>query len=180
MEEVISSPAPSSRGGELLVSPSSIAVSGSRRVQLFNCSKERFDMLVGCLVERSVIPLVNETKDMVESFQKLAWLLEWCRMSRVPRLEIAAGDDVAVELNLRALIDTAKQCACCSKEDQFVTCAQCGVASWCSERCVRKNYEDHQGTCRGRWSLLPFFFVFDPFSRVFVQAGQAVRAYFGL
>jgi hypothetical protein len=192
-EERLKSPV-ASTVRELLVSPSSVVVSGdccashrlilfllfvssgSRRVELFNCSKEHFELLVGCLVDRTVIPLTSNRGQLTDAFVKLAWLLEWCRMSRVPRLQLVAGDDMEVELNVRALIDTPKQCACCAREEQFVTCAQCGVASWCSERCVRRHYEDHQTVCRGERGKEENGFVFS----IRKAAGQAIRAYFGL
>jgi hypothetical protein len=68
--------------GDLLVSPSSVIVAGCRRVELFNCSRQRFELLVSALTERSVIPLLDADNQSVVSFQKLAWLQEWCRMNR--------------------------------------------------------------------------------------------------
>jgi hypothetical protein len=153
---------PSKRGSaELLVSPATLAPGRSCRVKLFHCSKAQFELLVGCLVDRSVEPLLQgQDEALVAAFQKLAWLQEWCRGMRVPRLELASGADT-VELNLRALVDTPKQCNRCGAEERFVNCARCCVASWCSEKCIKGQYEAHQQSASCVW-------------------GQRFREFFGL
>ncbi len=126
-------------------------VPGCRRVDLLNCSEEVFALLVRCMQERTVIPLSEQKREVVETFQKLAWLQEWCRLARVQKLQIVrANGGKGIELLLEDLIETPKQCSLCSRPEQFVTCAKCGVATWCSERCVRKHYEEHQSFCKGK------------------------------
>ncbi len=154
---------PSKRAAELLVSPVTLTPGRSCRVKLFHCPRAKFEVLVGCLVDRSVEPLLREQDEaMVAAFQKLAWLEEWCRGMRVPRLELACGNGAdTMELNLRALIDTPKQCNRCGAEERFVNCARCCVASWCSEKCIKGQYEAHQQSASCIW-------------------GQRFREFFGL
>lgn len=130
---------------------------------LFHCRKLAFEALVAALIDRSVETVLRaEDAAVVSAFQKVAWLEEWCRATRLPRFELSAssGGEV-VELNLRALIDTPKQCGRCGREEQFVFCARCCVASWCSEKCLKQHYEVHQQSASCVW-------------------GQRCREFFGL
>ena len=107
-------------------------------------------MLIDALVERSAAPLGSKPdKALLETFARLAWLQEWCRMNRVSVLELVpdASGATTVELQLESLINVRKECFVCQSPQFFVACARCAVACWCSEKCLRAGYDEHQPYC---------------------------------
>merc|ERR1711991_45644 len=133
---------------DVLVSPAAVA-GGHCQGRLFKCAPAAFELLLDCLMDRDVEPLkAHGDPALQDAFAKLAWLQEWCRMHRVSVLELQPDQGSgAVELQLQDLIETPKACFVCESERFFVACARCCVACWCSEKCVRSGYAEHQPLC---------------------------------
>lgn len=139
-----------------LLSPAS--VSGGRcRVSLFRCPPHLLEPVLEGLASRSPPPPEQQAGGL---FLQLAWLQEWCRMNRIPILELSVADSPQtgpIEFQLQALIATPKKCFVCGSTQFFVACARCSVACWCSENCLQAGYSIHHDCCSKGSQIRDFF-----------------------
>lgn len=109
--------------------------------------------------------------EAVEALQSLAFLIEYCRSStnkggldRFVLDDASEAQRPSVEFDLRRLNACPK--ACCRVKMAsgdtlshcprigMISCAKCGIATWCSEECLEVGFEQHQEVCRAATDLL--------------------------
>lgn len=120
--------------------------------------EEEIEAILQALSHRNTTPMqfakrfANPDKVLL-SYQCMAWLLEYCRLTRRYRMQChsLSVPKLSTEFDLTLLISAPRECQRpgCHAEIALacVSCSRCLITLWCSPTCLERDYEGHKHLC---------------------------------
>ena len=119
---------------------------------------EAVEAILQALSHRNTNPLQFAQKffspeNILQSYQSLAWLLEYSRLTRRYRMQCCClnAPKLSTEFDLTLLISSPRECQRPGCHNPIslacVSCSRCLITLWCSPTCLETDYEPHKHLC---------------------------------